>query len=228
MRYTMVVCTRKAYRSGFPVSCIITLLLVTRITLFLPAHDVPDPEKPETWSFQLMPSWLGERDTSLSNADRLEILRAKSSSFGEPFKSLFDWIPEDADIGDATIATWTPIPWDNKHGTLTIAGDAAHPVPPRMYHWLRFLSESDSHTDRGQGLNLGIKDAYEFVAAIKAVKGSGASLSDSISKYDEGVVSRGADEVPTSRTNALGLHNFKGVMQSALLTKGVTASAKVQ
>lgn len=52
-------------------------------------------------------------------------------SFVEPFASAFAWIPEDTPSNNGGIRYWTPLPWDNHAGCVTLAGDAAHPMPPR-------------------------------------------------------------------------------------------------
>ena len=50
---------------------------------FVSMQDVPDPERPETWSFYIVTSWLGERDDSLDNAGRMKVLKDKGRQLAE-------------------------------------------------------------------------------------------------------------------------------------------------
>lgn len=56
-------------------------------------QDVPNPERPETWAFQLGTSWLGKRDPNLSNEERIERVKRATSELAEPFRSANQWIP---------------------------------------------------------------------------------------------------------------------------------------
>jgi hypothetical protein len=92
---------------------------------------VPDPDKPETWEFQVMPSWRGVRDSSLDDAGRLRKIKEFASLLAEPWKSELLWIPEGTSVADNAVSYWITRPWDNADGSITLAGDSAHPLPPR-------------------------------------------------------------------------------------------------
>lgn len=94
-------------------------------------QEVPDPEKPEDWKFQLVTSWLGTPDTALSSTEGLALVKKKASVLADPFKSANLWIPEGTPISFDRLSYWATIPWDNHGGRVTLAGDAAHPMPPR-------------------------------------------------------------------------------------------------
>ena len=79
-----------------------------------------------------MTSWLGQRDTSLDHAGRLAQVKEKASVLCEPFRSATLWMPEDTLVTYDQLGYWIPIPWDNREGRVTLAGDAAHPMTPRM------------------------------------------------------------------------------------------------
>jgi 2-polyprenyl-6-methoxyphenol hydroxylase-like FAD-dependent oxidoreductase len=87
-------------------------------------QDVPDPNDPATWSFQLQTTGhkVQEDVTSLAN------LKAKAATFGEPFRSANLWIPEGTPVFENKLSYWVPIPWDDHNGRITLAGDAAHPM----------------------------------------------------------------------------------------------------
>jgi 2-polyprenyl-6-methoxyphenol hydroxylase-like FAD-dependent oxidoreductase len=52
-----------------------------------PVQDMPDPKRPETWTFQVGSSWLGQRDASLSNEERLA---RTSKERRASYRNLFD------------------------------------------------------------------------------------------------------------------------------------------
>jgi hypothetical protein len=92
---------------------------------------MPDPDKPETWAFQVGSSWLGQRDASLSNEERMARVKSAASQLSEPFRSANLWMPDDTIINIDPLAYWVPVPFENHQGRITLCGDAAHPLPPR-------------------------------------------------------------------------------------------------
>jgi len=98
-----------------------------------PVQDVPDPDKPETWAFQVGSSWLGQRDASLSNEERLANVKSAASHLSEPFRSAHLWMPDDTIVNTDPIAYWVPTQFEIREGRITLCGDAAHPLPPRKF-----------------------------------------------------------------------------------------------
>jgi 2-polyprenyl-6-methoxyphenol hydroxylase-like FAD-dependent oxidoreductase len=135
----------KFVRSGHPVFCfavkpgLLSFLSSTYVPItpptprsdILPVQDVPDPEDPANWRFQVVTSWLGKQDDSLDAAGRLAQVKEKASTMCEPFRSAVLWMPDDTKITYDTMAYWVTAPWDNHDGRVTLAGDAAHPMTPR-------------------------------------------------------------------------------------------------
>lgn len=51
--------------------------------------------------------------------------------FAEPFRSAFLSLPGDAVLWCERLAQWPTVEWDGRGGTVTLAGDAAHPMTYR-------------------------------------------------------------------------------------------------
>jgi len=173
-----------------------------------PVQDVPDPEDPANWRFQIVTSWLGKQDESLDDAGRLAQVKQKASILCEPFQSAVAWMPGDTKITYDTMAYWVSIPWDNHDGRVTLAGDAAHPMTPY----------------RGQGLNHAICDASYFVAAMQRVVDGASNLKDAVTACSEEVVRRGADEVLISKQNTLMFLHWDQLMDSPVMTRSLQKS----
>lgn len=49
----------------------------------------------------------------------------------EPFRTAGVALPEDEILPIDQSQQWEPIEWNNRHGTVTLVGDAAHSMLPR-------------------------------------------------------------------------------------------------
>lgn len=174
------------------------------LSVWTSIQDVPDPKKPETWVFQLMPTWLNDGKIHSGGAEGLAELKEIAKDLAEPWRSSILWIPDGTEISPNSVSYWITSPWDNQGGTITLAGDAAHPLPPH----------------RGQGLNHCIADVKNFVQAMVDITEGRTTAAEAITAYDEELVKRGSEEVETSRKNALLVHNFEKFMDSPVLKHG--------
>jgi hypothetical protein len=158
----------------------------------------------ETWVFHMAMAFHGDPVNSLSYPERLALVKARAETMGEPARSAFIWIPDDTLVHNADISYWVTQPWDNHGGRMTLAGDAAHPMPPY----------------RGQGLNHAICDISHLMDAITTIRSGEKSIEEAINEYDDEIVPRGRDEVTCSVENGKMLHDWEQVKQSPVFNQG--------
>ncbi|KAK5122589.1 hypothetical protein LTR85_003852 [Meristemomyces frigidus] len=192
-------------RSAHPV---FSLAIGKAFFILVSIQDVPDPNRPETWRFQLIMSWPGVPDKQATNAERHKEVKAQGAQLAEPFKSAILWIPDGVDVAYQDIGIWEPERWDTQGGRVTLAGDAAHSMPPH----------------RGQGLNHAIQDAFNFVEAAKRVQAGEIEQTESIQQYSDEVAERGAKEVRISKQSAFMSMHVDQVMESAFFKHGIARS----
>src|SRR5438552_11379856 len=92
------------------------------------AHDCGDELKPEDWTFMLIQSWFSEGETNLSGSVIVQDMKERAKLLAEPFCSIFQNIPEDTKAWHSRLSYWPTQSWDNHNATVTLAGDAAHPM----------------------------------------------------------------------------------------------------
>jgi 2-polyprenyl-6-methoxyphenol hydroxylase-like FAD-dependent oxidoreductase len=73
---------------------------------------------------------------------------------------------------------------------------------------------------RGQGGNLAIKDAFEFVTSMVAMQNGEQTLEEATSKYDEGALARG-EEVEISKAQAAAFHDYFNFKNSPIFKMGI-------
>jgi 2-polyprenyl-6-methoxyphenol hydroxylase-like FAD-dependent oxidoreductase len=94
--------------------------------------DKREIERPETWVYYLLVTWLteeGDEDAEVSaeaSKRRLHRLRAKMEGWADPYKSVVEWLPGDVEIKPDQLRIWHPKPWESYGGRVTLSGDAAH------------------------------------------------------------------------------------------------------
>lgn len=181
-----------------------------RVCVFFVVHDIPDHSRPETWQWR--PTITFRREGSHQLTDPAEIRKAwneKSEQTAEPFRSALLSLPDDAVIWSERLAQWPTVAWDNKQGTVTLAGDAAHPM---TYH-------------RGQGLNNAVHDAANLGRALNDYRANGTPHTDALACYEAEVVKRGREAVLSSGQNSVMVHDWGQLMDSPLFRHGSAAAA---
>lgn len=78
---------------------------------------------------------------------------------------------------------------------------------------------------RGQGGNLAIRDADEFVNTMIAVRSEQKTLVEALDEYDRGVVERG-QEVAISKEQTKAFHDYENFLNSPVVKMGIKPSSK--
>ncbi|KAF9885565.1 hypothetical protein FE257_012771 [Aspergillus nanangensis] len=181
---------------------------------FFGMHDVEDPSRPETWTFFSYISWFAppeERDrmANWSNAQRLQQVKELSKAFTDPWRSAFEWLPDDQQVWSVNLTYFDPREpghrWDNHEGRITLAGDAAHAMTYQ----------------RGQGMNHSMTDAARLAEAIGGFVSGEMSQSEAISGYETEMIERAGAEAALSAVNTEMVHDWQKVMASPVFTSGL-------
>lgn len=95
--------------------------------------DAPEHVPPELWGFQMtLTHWEAAGRTPETSEERLQHFKDLGQTFVEPFKTASQAIPVGTDVPRDRWKRWEePTPWDSRRGRVTLAGEAAHPFPPR-------------------------------------------------------------------------------------------------
>lgn len=178
-------------------------------------HDGDDPDHPENWTFNHYISFREPRNATndRSNAEHVAHQKEMARQFTDPFKCVFEWMPDDHPVSYGKLRQWDPSEpehkWDNHDGRVTLAGDAAHPMT----------------FQRGQGLNHAIMDSFLLCKGIESFWNSGdfslEQRAAAITDYENEMIPRGGEEVRLSEANSIAMHDWEKVMQSASVKKGL-------
>ena len=173
-------------------------------------QDVQDPDKPETWLFQNCLSWVGapHAEDLPDRASRLKFWREKAETFADPWKTVGRDLPDDVAIVVDRTTVWKPtMDWSNgKFGHhVTIAGDAAHPMPPH----------------RGQGLNNALQDASALVDQLTAAHKGEKTLDEAVATYEKDMKERTLQEIPISIAQAQMVHSYDTLMNAPFFKHGM-------
>jgi 2-polyprenyl-6-methoxyphenol hydroxylase-like FAD-dependent oxidoreductase len=85
----------------------------------------------------LVHSWDPQDPTydplSLQGDAALQDLKQRASTFGDGFSFILKSIPDGTRMWHNRLSSWSPEQWDNHNGTITLIGDAAHPMTFRKF-----------------------------------------------------------------------------------------------
>lgn len=99
-------------------------------------QDVPDPSAPETWTYQVLMSWINNPLPHSENKyeARMKFFKKRAEEWAEPWRTAGRLVKEDTQIPMDAGTYWEKAKkWDNRQGRLTISGDASHPMTPRRF-----------------------------------------------------------------------------------------------
>ena len=95
-------------------------------------QDIKDPSRPETSEWGLTFTWASDESEQVPSPEEIrQEWKSRSLILSEPFKSIFLQVNDETKIWCERLSHWPTVPWDNRHGTVTLAGDAAHPMTYR-------------------------------------------------------------------------------------------------
>lgn len=180
---------------------------------FFGMQDAADPEDPTSWTFFFYISWrssLEEQEATKdwTDAQRLAQQKQFAKSFCDPWKSAYEWTPDNAPVWYMGLTDWDPglegHRWDNHNGLVTLVGDACHPMTYQ----------------RGQGLNHSLTDALKLRDALVKIK-EGENQAEQITSFEDEMIKRGGAEVRDGTANTALLHDWEKVKSSPLFTKGM-------
>ena len=180
---------------------------------FFGMQDAPDPDDPSSWTFFFYISWRSsleeqEQTRNWTDAQRLAQQKEFAKKFCDPWKSAYEWTPDDAPVWYMGLTAWDPAAdvhrWDNHSGRITLIGDACHPMTYQ----------------RGQGLNHSVTDAGKLRDALLKI-GGGAGQEEIVTAFEDEMIERGGTEVRDGKANTMMLHDWEKVRESPLFTKGM-------
>jgi 2-polyprenyl-6-methoxyphenol hydroxylase-like FAD-dependent oxidoreductase len=74
-------------------------------------------------------SWPSDEDAeALQGPAILADMKERASRYADPWKQAMLSMPDDTVCWHNRLTYWPTEPWDNRNGTVTLAGDAAHPM----------------------------------------------------------------------------------------------------
>jgi hypothetical protein len=186
--------------------------------------DKPDMENPETWPFYLLATWPRQEEDYRGDKNMIDELKRRMDDWSDPYKSAVEWIPEGTHARALDLRIWGPPKsgWDNRNGRTTLSGDAAHSMTFRESFVPAVLAGADLIVvDRGQGANNAVADSSKFVTAMMKVKEGAMSAQEAVNEYDADVISRGRNEVETSKIQTGAFHDYERFLDSPLLKHGI-------
>ncbi|CAF3568889.1 unnamed protein product [Fusarium graminearum] len=165
----------------------------------------------ERYRVQVMISWpmkTEQEEVKATDAERLAYMKQRAIEFNPVLRDVVHAIPEGSEVIEIVLQDWPCLPWDNRSGKITLAGDAAHAMT--MY--------------RGEAANHGILDAYRLTKALEAVYNQEEDCKKAIDEYETELRERTSVAVLLSRQACLDAHDWEGLnANSAVLKKRAIA-----
>ncbi|KAF2488549.1 monooxygenase-like protein [Lophium mytilinum] len=167
----------------------------------------------EYYEGQLNMSWLvktAEDEVPTTARERMVKMKQMAQPFEKRLKKVVDDIPDDTEVLEIKLQDWPTRKWDNRSGTVTLVGDAAHAMT--MY--------------RGEAFNHGITDAAKLSERLAEAGINGGSFEDAVNAYEEEVRERTGPAVLWSRQACLDAHDLNNLKPDSPLVSRRTILKK--
>ncbi|KPM37609.1 hypothetical protein AK830_g8963 [Neonectria ditissima] len=152
----------------------------------------------ERYRVQINISWPAKTvrdEVAATDAGRLAGMKQRAEGFHAVLGDAVRAIPEGSAMREMVVQDWPCLPWDNRGGRVTLAGDAAHAMT--VY--------------RGEAANHGILDAYRLCARLAAVYGGGLDVKAGVDGYEAELRERTSAAVLLNRRACLEAHDWAGL-----------------
>lgn len=201
-------------------------------------QSVPDPTRPETWSFQITITWPPELSPDKNNPDpphTLKDIQALTRDWASPKHEALEWLGD----AEATVTDGFFSGPNGEHSTSIVGLDTERdpwevvipsdrvsvwvPVPWDNHRGHVTLAGDAAHAmtfHRGQGLNNCIRDAKELVTRIVRHTQGEIVLPEAVSESEREMIDRGSAEVKTSMEQSLKCHNWETFKDSPVMKIG--------
>ncbi|EPS31928.1 hypothetical protein PDE_06887 [Penicillium oxalicum 114-2] len=182
----------------------------TNIFFFFSFLDTPsnfNESSKDRYHVQLIISWADDKAIVLpeQNVDRIALMKTLSDNWAEPFRSLIQQLPSDAEARSIRIDDWLFNPQRSPaHPRAVLMGDSAHTMT--MF--------------RGEGANNAIVDVEDLIKSVD-LRPSGISdletLSKALDAYRHRMFARVESSVLNSRRACLDAHDFEKILAGSPL-----------
>ncbi|KAJ5489540.1 FAD-dependent monooxygenase, partial [Penicillium diatomitis] len=182
----------------------------SNIFFFFSFLDTPnnfDESSKDRYHVQLIVSWADEKGITVpvQNADRIALMKELTNNWAEPFRSLIQHLPSDAEARSLRLDDWLFDPRISPaHPRAVLMGDSAHTMT--MF--------------RGEGANNAIVDVQDLVKSVdlkKACTSDAETLSKSLDAFNKHVFARVEASVLNSRRACLDAHDFTKIVAGSPL-----------
>ncbi|KAJ5260522.1 hypothetical protein N7478_012127 [Penicillium angulare] len=193
----------------------------TNVFLFFSFLDTPsnfEESSKDQYHCQIIVSWADSKGIVLpaSGPDRIALMKKLTDNWAEPFRSLVQKLPEDAEVRSIRIEDWMfKLGNEHKHPRTVLVGDSAHTMT--MF--------------RGEGANNAIVDVLDLVKRVYMQNPESFalnSLKNSLDAYANDIFSRAEPSFLASRQACIDAHDFSRIEGSPLVTARVVNARKDQ
>ncbi|KAL5050900.1 hypothetical protein BDW71DRAFT_194029 [Aspergillus fruticulosus] len=167
----------------------------TGVFLWFSILETPANNANGLWRVQINLSWpakTAEDEVPSTDEERLANMKKRAAGFVPFLYETIQRIPDGTPVLEIDLADWECLPWDNRDGRVTLAGDAAHAMV--MY--------------RGEAANHGLLDIFHLVEAIANIY-AGGDQKAAIDKYESEMRERTAPAVRLSRQACIEAHAWE-------------------